>query len=197
MSQKTEVVIVGGSSGAVLALQLSAARAQFDPAKHNLTLITQLPYNVFLLATARMTVAPSTTTPALDSTDGAFFSYDNLFAPGNAGRVLQGKVVQVLENPNTVLLESGESLKYDYLVLATGSKWTGPVAFDKFTSDREVNDHVKQWRSKVEKSNSIVIVGGGAVGIGTFDSTFLALSMRLLILSHHRFRQFLVDRTSG
>lgn len=176
MSPKTEVVIVGGSSGAILASQISAARTQFNPAKHNLTLVTQLPYNVFLVATARMTV---TSSQALDSTEQAFFPYDNLFAPGNAGRVLQGKVVQVQESPNAVILESGESLKYDYLVLATGSKWTGPSAFDKYTSDREVHDHVKQWRSKVEKSNSIVIVGGGAVGIGTYlflpDLIFLSM----------------------
>lgn len=160
--RKTEVVIVGGGGGAALAASLSAARAQFDPAKHNLTLISQLPYGIHLPATARMV---TTAEGNLDSTDKAFIPLDKLFKPGNAGRVVQGKVTQVLDD--RVVLENGSSVAFDYLVLATGSVWTGTTNFSALTSDEDVHAHVDSWRKKISVARSIVVVGGGAVGLGT------------------------------
>jgi NADH dehydrogenase FAD-containing subunit len=163
MSRKIEIVIVGGGSGASLASKLSAARAQFDPAKFNITLITPLPYNVFLLATARIVV---TSEGSLDSTDQAFIPLDKVFnsEKGNAGRVLQGRVTNVLED--RVELDNGSSLRYDYLVLATGSLWTGPTNYSQYSSEGQVRSHVDKWRKKISSAKRIVIVGGGAVGIG-------------------------------
>lgn len=163
LNRRTEVVIVGGSSGATLARALSSARAQFDPSKHNLTLISQLPYNVFMLSAARMVV---TAEQNLDSTDvGGLVPLNKLFDSGNAGRVVQGKVTRVLEDH--VQLENGSSIRYDYLVLATGSKWTGPMNFD-FTSPADVRSHITSWRQKISLAKNIVVVGGGAVGLGAF-----------------------------
>ena len=37
---KTEVVIIGGGAGAILARKLSSSARDFDPEQHNLTLVT-------------------------------------------------------------------------------------------------------------------------------------------------------------
>lgn len=161
-SLKKQVVIIGGGSGAIAAAKISAARAQFNPDTHDLTLITQLPYNVFLIASARMV---TTSSQNLDSSNAALFPLDKLFKPGNAGKVVHGKVVNVTDT--VVELKDGTSVPYDYLVLATGSTWKGPVNFD-YSTDEEVKAHIEKWRDMISKSKSVVIVGGGAVGVGVY-----------------------------
>ena len=49
------------------------------------------------------------------------------------------------------------------LVLATGSKWSGPMDFPD--SGADLRQFVAQWREKFRAAPDIVIVGGGAVGI--------------------------------
>lgn len=166
LNRKTEVVIIGGGGGAILARALSDAHKRFDPSKHNLTLINQLPYGIFLPSTIRMVV---TAEQNLDSLAlGGLMPFDKLFAPGNAGRFLQAKVARVLEG--NVELVDGTLVSYDYLVIATGSNWTGPSYFD-YTSDADVRSHIASWRKKIASANRIVIVGGGSVGVGAFLSS--------------------------
>jgi apoptosis-inducing factor 2 len=156
--QKTEVVIVGGGSGgAALARRLSSAALDFDPEQHNLTLITPRQYSVYLPAAARMVV-----TPEGSLEDTALIPYDKLYTEGNAGRVVHGQVTQILDG--SLVLDSGESIKYHCLVLATGGRWEGPLAFPD--SDAEVREHIRAWRAKFAAAKSVVLVGGGAVGVG-------------------------------
>ena len=51
------------------------------------------------------------------------------------------------------------------LVLATGSKWSGPVAFPE--SDTDIRQFVSDWQQRFKSAEDIVIVGGGSVGAGT------------------------------
>jgi len=60
-------------------------------------------------------------------------------------------------------LASGETLQYQALVLATGSKWAGPI--DLPDSEADLRQFVSQWREKIRDAPDIVIVGGGAVGV--------------------------------
>ncbi|KAF9520561.1 hypothetical protein BS47DRAFT_1335729 [Hydnum rufescens UP504] len=148
--QKTEVVIVGGGSGgAALARRLSSAALDFDPEQHNLTLIT--PDNI----------ASTYPRPPGSLEDTALIPYDKLYTEGNAGRVVHGQVTQILDG--SLVLESGESIQYHCLVLATGGRWEGPLAFPD--SDAEVREHLRAWRAKFAAAKSVVLVGGGAVGV--------------------------------
>lgn len=163
--RKTQVVIVGGSSGANVAAQLSKARARFDPAENDLILISQLPYHIHLLAGARLI---TTSEGNLDSASSAFIPFDHIFTPGNAGRFVQGKVIHVFEDH--VELEDGQSISFDFLVLGLGSRWPAAMNYG-YTTDQEVQSHVKSWRDSIALANSVVVIGGGSVGIGSFTST--------------------------
>ena len=49
------------------------------------------------------------------------------------------------------------------LVLATGSKWPGPINLPEGSAD--LGQFVAQWREKFRAAPDIVVVGGGAVGL--------------------------------
>lgn len=50
-------------------------------------------------------------------------------------------------------------------MLATGSKWTGPIDFPE--TDADIRQFVSQWQQRFKSAEDVVIVGGGSVGIGT------------------------------
>lgn len=96
---------------------------------------------------------------------------DRVFEPGRAGEIVIGSATSVQDG--VVNLEDGRQLRYDYLVLATGTSWGGPLAFPKNVEDKD--KWITEWREKFRKANDIVILGGGAVGIGKL-SFFLFFS---------------------
>jgi len=49
-------------------------------------------------------------------------------------------------------------------VLATGSKWAGPIDYPE--NDADIRQFVSQWQQRFKSAEDVVIVGGGAVGIG-------------------------------
>ncbi|KAF8308641.1 FAD/NAD(P)-binding domain-containing protein [Clavulina sp. PMI_390] len=177
-SKKIEIIIVGGGSGARLARILSPS---LDSSKHNLSLVSTLPFAVHYLATARMV---TTSEGNLESTtSGGLIPYDKVFEPGTPGRFVQGRAVAVDDKAKVVVLQSQERLAYDYLILATGSTWNGPLSFAELNSEREVFAHVNEWRAKIAKSKKIVIAGGGAVGIelaGEIKNFFPSTDVTLL-----------------
>ena len=160
--ERRNVVIVGGGwAGTIVARDLSA---KLDASKYNLILVSDKPYFIHLIAGARMTVT------AVDKLeDKALVPFDKLFHNGN-GSVKIGKVVSVSgrsgEKVGEVVLEDGEHISYAALVLATGSSWPGPLNFPNKESD--MRSHLDSWRNRYEKANHVVIVGGGAVGLGAF-----------------------------
>jgi NADH dehydrogenase FAD-containing subunit len=120
-SNKQTIVIIGSGSGGALAHTLAP---KLDASKHELILISPLPYYLLLLPALRMIVTPEGN---LNSTEKAKIPLDNLFPPGVPGRHIQGLVMSVEEK--NVILEDGTTVDYDILVLATGSKWTRKYEF--------------------------------------------------------------------
>ncbi len=88
-----------------------------------------------------------------------FIPYDHLL---EHGRILNGKVVEV--NPEDVVLEDGQRLKFDHLVLATGSSYPFPA---KMASDKvaEAETAVRIVNERIEQAKSILLIGAGPVGI--------------------------------
>lgn len=159
VSTKENIVVVGGGlSGTAMAKDLSA---KLDHSKYNLIVVEARPYLVYLIGGARMTV-----TTEKGAVDNYLFYYDKLF-PAGKGTVKKARVEKIVPNSDgkggELELSGGEILPYRILVLATGSKWTGPIDFPD--NDADIRQFVSQWQQRIKSAEDVVIVGGGSVGI--------------------------------
>ena len=116
----------------------------------------------------------------------ALLPFDGLFAKDEKVVLKRDKVVSINEEGEEggeLKLVSGETLRYrgeswytrrpyvhpdtksaaPALVLATGSKWSGPI--DLPDSEADLHQVVSKWHEKFKAAEDIVIVGGGAVGV--------------------------------
>lgn len=158
-TQKQNVVVVGGGiSGVTVAQGLSK---KLDHRRYDLILIEPRPYHVWLPATARMVV-----TSDEKFAETVVFPFDKVFTKGK-GTIRRDKVLSIIdgkgEQAGELELASGETLQYRALVLATGSKWSGPI--DLPDSGADLCQFASQWRERFKAAPDIVIVGGGAVGV--------------------------------
>lgn len=85
------------------------------------------------------------------------------------GTYIQGSVTEIkfgnVGKGGLVVLDNGETVEYDVLVLSTGSVWPRPIAFPT-ESTSAIEAHVKARREEFAKASDILLVGGGSVGIG-------------------------------
>ncbi|TVY12656.1 Oxidoreductase ptaL [Lachnellula arida] len=69
----------------------------------------------------------------------------------------------------TVGISSGHGekvmLKYDYLILATGSNAKGRVPFKNLASTELTKDTLQEFQERIEKAETIVVAGAGATGV--------------------------------
>ncbi|KAI0315262.1 FAD/NAD-P-binding domain-containing protein [Amylostereum chailletii] len=158
MSAKQNIVVVGGGGAGIAVAQ--GLSQKLDSNSQTLTVVTARPFFVLLPAALRML-----TTSEGNLEETALISYDKAFPKGNA-TIKVGRVVSVEAKEGkggVVVLENGERVPYDVLVLAPGSHWPGPV---DFPDTREgIQAHLKEWRGKFGSAKGVVLAGGGAVGI--------------------------------
>ncbi|XP_071419665.1 ferroptosis suppressor protein 1 [Pithys albifrons albifrons] len=89
-----------------------------------------------------------------------FISYSVTF--GDSFR--QGKVVGIDPGRQKVLLSDGEELHYSHLILATGSDGPFPGKFNKVIDMESAIQTYEDMVKEIEKSERILVVGGGAAG---------------------------------
>lgn len=154
------MVVGGGFAGFSLVKVLST---KLDSSRYNLILITAHPYFVHYIAGARLTVSD-----ADNLEDLVFIPFDKIIAKGN-GTHKVGTVTAIEKagegKGGYVVLEDGERVEYEALVLAPGTLWSGPLRLP--TTDAAARDSLREWRRRYAEAKDIVLVGGGAVGIGT------------------------------
>ena len=166
MTPKLSVVVIGGGAAGITVAQ--TLDKKLNPATHSVTLITGRDYFLHLPATLRMLV-----TPEPDLENHAVLPYDNVFGTGNGvgrlSKVVHSKVDYVEEKHGgeggSVHLSNREKIDWDVLVIATGSVWKGPLNFP--STRKDVLLWTKSWHEKFSKAKNVVLVGGGAVGLGT------------------------------
>ncbi|KAG9021854.1 hypothetical protein FS837_006925 [Tulasnella sp. UAMH 9824] len=151
MSAKKNIVIIGaGSAGIHTAQGLSKA---LNPAQWSIQLVSNRQFHVHYVAMLRVLItdegalAPKALNPL-----------DKVFDTGKAGEIVYGEVVSVEDG--AVNLDDGKQLPYDYLVIASGTTWDGPLAIPKTVEEKD--KWIAEWREKFAKANDIVILGGGA-----------------------------------
>ncbi|OAA58895.1 Pyridine nucleotide-disulfide oxidoreductase, FAD/NAD(P)-binding domain protein [Akanthomyces lecanii RCEF 1005] len=148
------VVVIGGSyAGLWLARRLSETL----PTGYKAVLVERNSHFNHLFAFPRYGVVPGIE-------HQAFIPYDNIstFGPPGILQHIRGSAVSI--SSNQVRFQSGETLDYEYLAIATGS-WQPPpskaVSLDKEGACAELQSS----QQKIQDANRIAIVGGGPVGI--------------------------------
>ncbi len=83
------------------------------------------------------------------------------------GRVVMGSVTDFTDNTATVTKLDGstESVAFDYLVICTGSRYAAPGKLMNVRQPKAAVEYFDKLSRAVAKSKSIVVVGGGPVGI--------------------------------
>jgi NADH dehydrogenase FAD-containing subunit len=166
LDKKSVVIVGGGHAGTALAKKLSSS---LDPSRYNLTLINARPFFILYPATARLVVS------AHHDLDGrVFMPYDQLFEKNGSFKLGTVTAIEKHTRGGDVILETGERVKFDVVVLATGSKWDGALSFPN--TSVEAKDWIERTRARISAAKDIVLVGGGAVGIGKSSrcSTWMA-----------------------
>ncbi|EKD20317.1 uncharacterized protein L3040_007325 [Drepanopeziza brunnea f. sp. 'multigermtubi'] len=113
----------------------------------------------------------------------AFASYGTQFS------LVHGKATDVDAASKTVSISNGEQIKYDTLVIATGSHYASPV-WALNNSDEALKSEIRALVNALASAKSVLIAGGGAVGVETageigaqftgIDITIFSGSSRLL-----------------
>ncbi|MGI5253944.1 NAD(P)/FAD-dependent oxidoreductase [Actinacidiphila glaucinigra] len=143
-SRPSVVVIGGGYAG------IRAARELDDIA--DVVLVEPRDSFRHNIGSLRATVQP-------DWAPNIFMSYERLLSRGS---VVHDRAARV--EPGRVELVSGEVLRPDFLVLATGSRYPFP-AKDEEESSEKSKDNYARTAAELERADHAVILGAGAVGI--------------------------------
>jgi apoptosis-inducing factor 2 len=144
MDSAKVLVIGGGYSGTAIAKLLDR---DFD-----VTLIEKQETFFHNLGALRAAVKPNWL-------DKIFIPYDGLL---KRGKVLHSLVTEV--TPDKIQLDTGETLGFDYLVLATGSSYPFPGKMS--ASDVEGSKQsILHLSEKIRAAQQVLIVGGGPVGV--------------------------------
>ncbi|CAN0341764.1 unnamed protein product [Ascophyllum nodosum] len=149
MSQKV-IVIGGGYAGVEAAKSLDK---NFD-----VTLVAGREVFTHIVAGLRSIVLPETT-PRMQ------VPYDKLLKRGTVKRCLATKINA---DESTVTIASGETLPYDFLVLATGilhPKTVGVGGGKQIVAEQ--NAVFRKANEELKAATNILIVGGGPIGIET------------------------------
>lgn len=180
MTSKFHIVVLGGGGAGVSVVQTLNKSPTIDPSRHTLTLITDRQFLVHWPAALRTIV-----TSEGNLEDHVALPYTSIFGgetttiagqsgkldtiKGRVGEIKFGEVVGVDEaqgGGGNVLLEGGERVPWDILVIATGSEWNGPLRWPG-TRDK-LASFLDGWREKFASAKSVVLVGAGAVGSGEY-----------------------------
>lgn len=65
----------------------------------------------------------------------------------------------------SVGISSGETLDYDYLIVATGSRTRAHTPFKALGSTEETRDALHDFQSEVKEAKTIVVAGAGVTGV--------------------------------
>ena len=132
------------------------------------------------------------------------FSYDKLFEGSNGThKVVQDEVTAIA--PGKVTLKSGADVEYDYLVIATGTRYGSPVKLDGVIAKDEAVNKLTEVAGLVKAAKSVLVIGGGPSGIEFAAETKVAFPDKEVTLLHshatlisgditEKFRKLIADK---
>ncbi|KAH7100844.1 FAD/NAD(P)-binding domain-containing protein [Auriculariales sp. MPI-PUGE-AT-0066] len=155
---KLNIVIVGG--GGLASSLLGQLGAKIDRTKYRIVLINPRPFYIHLLVGARATVTDDGQWAAK-----AQIPFDRVLGPDD--ELIVGKAAGIHRAPQVtgghVVLEDGTEVPFAILVLATGSTW--PNGLNWPHTKEKIDAWLEEHRARVLAARSIVVAGGGALGM--------------------------------
>lgn len=171
-TSKENVVIVGGGFGGI------AAAKSLKKSKYNVTLIDKKNHHLFQPLLYQVATAALSPGDIAMPIRGIFGKYDNI-------RTVMDKVTGIDREAQTIQLASGESLNFDFLILAPGAQYNyfGNDDWAKHAPGLKTLDNALEIREKIlvslEKADQIsgkerrkpylryVVIGAGPTGVET------------------------------
>lgn len=142
---KRVVVIGGGFSGAIVAKKLENS--------FNVTLIDTKNYFEFTPSVLKTIIEPKHS-KAIEVVHKDYLK---------KATIIKGEVKTVSDNEIIVSNNKKKKIKFDYLVIASGSKYNSPIKENNlFVSSR--TGTFKKAHNEIDKAKNILIIGGGLVG---------------------------------
>ncbi|XP_072038670.1 ferroptosis suppressor protein 1-like [Amphiura filiformis] len=167
--KEKHVVIVGGGYGGV-------AAANHLRGKCKLTLIDPKECMHHCVASLRAVVEPG-------YAKKIFIPYKPAFGES----FKRGTVTEIDVATKKVVLDNGEAIHYDYLVIATGTTggFPGKLGLDMKDVSRAV-DMYNDMLQKIKAAESIVVIGGGPVGVELAGEIKTDLADKQVTLIHSK-----------
>jgi NADH:quinone reductase (non-electrogenic) len=165
-TRRPHVVIIGGGFGGLEAVH-ALRKAPVD-----ITLVDRHAYNTF------QPLLYQVATAGLNPGDITYF-LRSISARQPGVRFSKGNVIGIAPEKRTVSLDSGETLTYDYLVVASGvtTNWFGIPGAEKYAHPLYTRREALKVRDRMfafleqaaametDRDLRIVVVGGGATGV--------------------------------
>ncbi|KAG0225689.1 hypothetical protein B0O80DRAFT_492888 [Mortierella sp. GBAus27b] len=174
-SEPIKVVIVGGSFGGICVINHLLNSLQSSTKVVHITLIEKCDARHNYLGAFRAVVD-------LEYTDKVWVPYTNLFPKDSGHRIIQDTVSHIYHHH--VALQSGATVPFDYIVLATGASNPAPAKFSNITSSAEAIAASNEIYAQISKSKSILVIGGGATGVELAGEIKVAFPDKKVTLVH-------------
>jgi len=165
-TEKTKYLVIGNSAGGI-----GAAEAIREVDKAGVvTIVSDEPYPAY----SRPLISEylSNRCPL----ERMLFRSPDFYEKGNIRTLFGEKVAQVNFNEHVVKLESGRTLTWQKLLLATGGLpivpkiegigLKGVFTFTKFDDAKAIDEFLNQYRGKI----SAVVIGGGLIGVSATEA---------------------------
>ncbi|KND00645.1 uncharacterized protein SPPG_03771 [Spizellomyces punctatus DAOM BR117] len=154
------IVIIGGSIFGIA----TAMKVRYSlplPKNYRLIIIEKHSHMHYMFAFPRASVIPG-------FEKELFAPYDNLFKSAKEGRVIQACATSI--TPTHVELDRsvdgfGTIVPYEYLLYGAGAKHPRPGCLSDENTKEEGVTVLKEYQARIGRSDKVLVVGGGAVGL--------------------------------
>lgn len=169
MTHHTDVLIIGGGFAGVAVAQTLEAEGV------NTLLVDKKDYFEVTFATLRNIAAPDKTKNQARKTYQDFLK----------GRFIQGHVTAMSENSAT--LADGSTLTFEYGVIASGTRYPSmPLAKTDTAMDiHSRNQELQNYHHQLTAAQSILVIGGGVVGVELAGEIAYAMPHAQVSLAHN------------
>ncbi|KAK6465606.1 hypothetical protein DFJ63DRAFT_316804 [Scheffersomyces coipomensis] len=164
MSSK-EVVIIGGSFGAIAALKtLVKSKNNSKNIVLSITVISPSEFSLFNIGTPRVAIET-------DKIDKIFFDLKkalNKYIQNtpHSIKLIKGYVTDVNLDDRSVTISNNETIGYDNLIIASGTTTQHPAfKLDNERDSTYTRESIKSLNRDIKNANKIAIIGGGATGV--------------------------------